>query len=228
MSQKAETKIPDTTQTDAEIAVAKAQAIAIEKANAVSTEKSSTNPVALKCAEMDLLNELLALIPMNVLRMKSSYKTAAGILKTVKSRTNAISKEIKAKLDSTPETKAMDTLTHNEIIAYRNKLLKPVEKFFGDLYSHQRLLKPLIVKILIGDEEIKNIDTKKYLFLQFFNVTKTKASTFFLDTLVTEQKLIQACEEFEVLFGVVTTSLSDNVIQKEQELINLIKSKRKK
>ena len=102
MSQKAETKIPDTTQTDAEIAVAKAQAIAIEKANAVSTEKSSTNPVALKCAEMDLLNELLALIPMNVLRMKSSYKTAAGILKTVKSRTNAISKEIKAKLDSTP------------------------------------------------------------------------------------------------------------------------------
>ncbi len=184
--------------------------------------KTNAGPVALKCAEMDLLNTLLAIIPMNILRMKSSYKTASKILQTIELRKTA-------QLNLTkPETKIANALNQDEIIAYRNKLLKPVEKFFANLYSHQHLLKPLVVKILIGDNEIQNTNIEKYLFLQFFNVTKTKALTFFLDTLVTEQKLIQACEEFDILFGVVTASLSDEVIQKEQELIHLIKAKRKK
>ena len=155
---------------------------------------------------MDLLNSLLILKPVNVLRMKSSFRIAKNVLKELQEKEKT-------------ETK--------KILEYRDKLLKPVKDFFDSLYDYQSLLKPLVVKILLEDENQTIKDkAEEYLFLQFFDVSKEKALTFFHDTLVTKEMLLKACEEFEIMFGVVTSNLSEEVIQKEKEILAKIKVKK--
>lgn len=207
-------------------------------------EQIKEKPQPLVCAEMDLLNKLLILKPVNILRMKSSYKTASDILKTINEQREKIKNAIlttkntnayvnnyeNVKENEIETTKLLDNqvinaLTKEEVIEKRDKLLKPVESFFINLYDYQNLLKPLVVKILIGDDLIKD-KTNDYLFLQFFDVPKKEANTFFKNTLVTEEKLEQACKEFDILFGVVTVSLSDDVIKKEQELLEKIRARK--
>jgi hypothetical protein len=164
-------------------------------------------PQRLESDNMNVLNRFLLIIPINALRLEKAYADAEKALKYFSDQNTATTKSL------SPEEEL------KMVLEFRDKLLKPIASFFSNLYKHQFLLKPLVEEIFkVTKFATTKEELNKAIMIQFFNVDEKTAQTYFNDIMSTKEMFLKTCKEFEVLFGVVNVSLSNDVIKKVTEL----------
>jgi hypothetical protein len=192
--------------------------------------------------ELNILNTILIKKPSVTLKSRSAHDTAQKVVAILEAQESEQKKQTELEKQNNTEAKNIDKKDKNNkdhknketdekelalLSDCKEKLLKPVNKFFEPLYGYKALLQPLVKNILLGeDADINKIpETNRPLCYLFFEVDKKYAPKFFESVMIDKESILRACKEFITLFGVVTNSISPEAQEKADEMLKKLQQK---